>query len=265
MQYTVKQLAELAGVSVRTLHHYDNIGVLKPARRSPSGYRQYGPSELLRLQQVLLYRELDLPLEEIAALLDDPGFDPSRALVEHRERLAAQAKRLDRLIGTIDRTLEGLQGGKMLSDEELYEGFAPEDVASIKKEAAERWGKTYRDSDARVRSWSKAKLEEVKAEGRRLENAFRNAFVSGRAPGDEDVLAISRAWHLYINRFYEASPDLVAGLGRMYVEDERFRSRYEAMAPGLAAFIRDALAARDGAGVESAHGSGKGPGCPRRP
>jgi len=243
MNYTIKQLSELAGVSVRTLHYYDSVGVLKPAGRSPAGYRYYGPEELLRLQQVLLYRELDMPLEKISTILDAPDFDMPRALAEHRDRLEAQARRLERLIGTIDRTLEGLQGGRMLADEELYEGFAADEVASIKAESEARWGETYRRADTRVRSWSKAGLEKVKAEGQRLESAFRDALLAGRKPGDGAVLAIAEAWAEHINRFYDAPPELVAGLGRMYAADERFRSRYEALAPGLAAFIRDALAA----------------------
>lgn len=255
MNYTVKQLAELAGVSVRTLHYYDSVGVLKPAYRSPSGYRYYGPKELLRLQQVLLYRELDLPLEEISVILDAPSFDLPRALAEHRDRLAIQDRRLERLIGTIDKTLEGLQGGRMLADKELYEGFATCEVASIKAESEARWGEAYRRTDTRVRSWSKARLEEVKAEGQSLEAAFRKALLAGRKPEDRAVLAISAAWSKYINRFYDAPPVLVAGLGRVYAEDERFRSRYEAMAPGLAVFIRDALASWAASLEESAHQS----------
>jgi MerR family transcriptional regulator, thiopeptide resistance regulator len=255
MNYTIKQLAQLAGVSVRTLHYYDSVGVLKPAYRSPSGYRYYGPEELLRLQQALLYRELGLPLERISVILDAPGFDLPQALAAHRERLAAEARRLERLIGTIDKTLEGLQGGRMLADEELYEGFSAEEVASIKAESEARWGETYRRSEARVRSWSKAELEEVKAEGQSLEAAFREALLAGRKPEGPAVLAIAAAWSKHINRFYDAPPELMAGLGRMYAEDERFLSRYEAMTPGLAVFIRDALAAWTASPKKSTHES----------
>ena len=122
--HTVHQLASLAGISVRTLHHYDHIGLLKPSARSAAGYRLYGTEDLLRLQQILLFEELDLPLEEIRRILDDPGFEPVRALAQHRRTLELQAERLARLLHTIDRTIARLTEVDMsLTDEELYEGL----------------------------------------------------------------------------------------------------------------------------------------------
>ena len=125
--HTVRQLASLAGISVRTLHHYDHIGLLTPSARSAAGYRLYGTEDLLRLQQILLFRELDLPLEEIRRILDDPGFDPVRALAQHRRTLELRAERLARLLHTIDRTIARLTEVDMsLTDEELYEGLPKE-------------------------------------------------------------------------------------------------------------------------------------------
>ncbi len=138
--HTVHQLASLAGISVRTLHHYDHIGLLKPSARSAAGYRLYGTEDLLRLQQILLYRELDLPLEEIRRILDDPGFDPVRALAQHRRTLELHAERLARLLHTIDRTIARLTEVDMsLSDEELYEGLPKEQVDRWKREVNERY------------------------------------------------------------------------------------------------------------------------------
>ena len=125
--YTVHQVAEMAGVSVRTLHHYDHIGLLKPAARTAAGYRLYGEHDLLRLQQILLFRELDVPLETIRSILDDPGFDPVEALEAHRHTLEGQAARLARLLQTIDKTIQRIKGDTMaISDEELYEGLPKE-------------------------------------------------------------------------------------------------------------------------------------------
>ncbi|TLN15223.1 MerR family transcriptional regulator, partial [bacterium] len=138
--YTVKQLARLAGVSVRTLHHYDQIGLLRPNLRTPAGYRIYQHTDLLRLQQILFYRELDVPLAEIQALLDRPGFDPVRALKDHRQSLHEKAARLARLIETIDQTLSQYTKEIPMKDEELYKGFTPEQAKRYRREAAESYG-----------------------------------------------------------------------------------------------------------------------------
>lgn len=230
-------------MSVRTLHHYDHLGVLRPASRTASGYRLYGEEELHRLQQVLLYREIDLPLEEIASILDAPSFDPSLALAGHRKRLEAEVIRLRRLLSTVDRSLDSLGGGRPLDDSELYEGFAREEVEAIKAEAEASWGQSYRESDARVRSWSKEHWKDVKAEAGALEARFAEAFRKGARPDSGEVLALCEAWSAHINRFYVAPPALVARLGSMYAEDPRFRMRYEALEVGLADFLRAALEA----------------------
>lgn len=138
-RYTVKQLAELSGVSVRTLHHYDAIGLLTPAYVGDNGYRYYGENELLRLQQILLHRELGFPLKEIAAILDEPGFDRLAALETHKTRLEAEAERYRRLVRTIDRTIAEIKGRRAQEDwkmkhADLYSGFAPE-----KQEEYEHW------------------------------------------------------------------------------------------------------------------------------
>src|SRR5512135_267261 len=130
--YTVQQLARMAGVSVRTLHHYDHIGLLKPSARTAAGYRLYGEADLLRLQQILFFRELDFPLADIQAILDDPGFDQVKALRDHRQLLQHEADRLGRLLKTIEQTISRLTEDNMtmtpMTDEELYEGFTPEQI-----------------------------------------------------------------------------------------------------------------------------------------
>ena len=140
---TVKQVAKISGVSVRALHHYDEIGLLKPARIGRNRYRYYGDDELLRLQQILLHRELDIPLERIREVLDDPKFDQRRALVEQRDKLARQARRYAQLVRTIDRTIARLNGEKAMRNAELYKGISPEKQAEY-----EVWLARYRQDGA---------------------------------------------------------------------------------------------------------------------
>lgn len=252
MAYTVNKLAKMAGVSVRTLHHYDAVGLVRPGTRSASGYRLYGEKELLRLQQVLFYRELDMSLEEIGRILDEAGFDLVAALETQKRLLAARAGRIARLIDTVDRTIGRLKGENMLSDEELYEGFAKDEVAGIKREAEERWGSTdaYAQSKARVSRMSKEDWARVKAEGQAIDDEAAAAMARGEKPGSAadgeqsatvDALMARKLEHL--RSFYEPSAEMFAGLGRMYVEDERFKKHYEDIAHGLAQFLRRAMEA----------------------
>jgi MerR family transcriptional regulator, thiopeptide resistance regulator len=238
---TVSRLARVAGVSVRTLHHYDRIGLLKPTARSEAGYRLYGEGDLLRLQQILFYRELDVPLARIREILDEPAFDLVAALGSHRAVLEERARRIAALIRTIDRTTARLQGERqMLGDEELYEGFPKDKVEAWKDEARERWGEAYEETTMRVRSWSREKLAAVKAEGERIGRDLGAAM--DRGPSDARVQALIGAFHQHLRHFYEPTPEVLAGLGRLYVDHPDFRERYEAIRPGLAEFLREAMA-----------------------
>lgn len=238
--HTVKQMARLAGVSVRTLHHYDQIGLLRPEARSGSGYRLYGMPQLLRLQQILFYRELDLPLGEIARLLDDPGFDPVRALRGHREALEERLGKLHRLLETLDKTLEQYQGGEMLTDEELYAGFTPEKIASLKAEARTRWGADRVEaSERKVRGMSREKWAAVQEEGKAV--ALDMAALTGRDPGDAAVQAVVARHRAWIEHFWTPDAESYRGLGRTYVEHPEFRAFYEKVAPGLADFLCRAI------------------------
>ncbi|MCW3463774.1 MerR family transcriptional regulator [Chitinophaga nivalis] len=138
--YSVKKLSQLAGVSVRTLHLYDKIDLLKPAVRTGAGYRLYGEKELLRLQQILFYRELDFPLKDICTILDDPAFDLMQALEGHKVALLARQERIHTLIGTIEKTLVTLKNNTMLQVADLYEGLPQEKVAACRTAAISQWG-----------------------------------------------------------------------------------------------------------------------------
>jgi DNA-binding transcriptional MerR regulator len=139
--YSVKQLAKLASVGVHTLYLYDENGLLKPTTRNPAGYRLYGEKELSRLQQILFYKELDFPLQDIKSILDSPSFDLIKALKEHKAALTSRKSRITILIATINKTISNLKGGTMLIVEELYEGLPKEQAEAYKKEAIKKYGK----------------------------------------------------------------------------------------------------------------------------
>lgn len=241
-EYTVQQLAKLAGVTVRTLHHYDHIGLLKPSSRNAARYRFYGESELLRLQQILFFKELDFGLEDISRILDSPGFDPVRALETHRAQLKKRAERLGALLETIDKTIRKLKGEKIeMADEELYGGLSKEQAAAYAEEAGRRWDPHLVDeSNARVKKWSKEKWAAVNKE---LDNILEQlAALMGTPVGDKRVQALIARHHAYLNNFYEVKPDMYRGLGRLYIDDPRFYAYFEKYRQGLAAYVAEAIA-----------------------
>jgi DNA-binding transcriptional MerR regulator len=240
--YTVSQLAEMAGVSVRTLHHYDHIDLLKPSSRTAGGYRLYEEQDLLRLQQILFFKELDFPLSEIRAILDDPEFDQVKALENHRRLLKGRAERLTHLLRTIDKTIQRLTEDNMtMTDEELYEGFTKEQIERYKREAREMYDpELVAESERRVRNMSKAQWNAVKEEGDQVTRAI--AGVADRAPGDPEVQALIARHHAWIEHFYPASAELYRGLGQGYAEHPDFCKFYDKYRPGLADFMQAAMA-----------------------
>jgi len=239
--YSVSQLARMAGVSVRTLHHYDHVGLLKPSSRTAVGYRLYGEPDLLRLQQILFFKELDVPLNEIRDILDDPAFDPVRALENHRRWLQKRAERLTRLLKTIDKTIQKLTEVDMqLTDEELYAGFTQEQIERYQREARELYDpRMVEASERRVRQMSKAQWEAVKQEGGEVAQGL--AGLMDRAPGDPQVQQIIARHHAWIEQFYPASAEIYRGLGQLYVEHAEFRAFYDRFRPGLADFMQAAM------------------------
>src|SRR3569832_1407863 len=172
--YTVKALARLSGVSVRTLHHYDQIGLLKPARVGANGYRYYGRQELLRLQQILIWRELEFPLELIAKLLSSPRFDLAATLRSHRERLSAEAARYRRLVRTVDQTLASIEGDKAMKDEDLYKGFDAKKQAEHEAWLTDRYGEGMRPQIEAAKAALKARgAKAFKADQAELEAVER--------------------------------------------------------------------------------------------
>lgn len=223
MAFTVKAVAELAGISVRTLHHYDEIGLLKPAQVTPSGYRLYSEHDLERLQQILFFRELGFSLNDIKEIISRPDFDRRQALIEHRQLLEERRGRLGRLIDSIGHTLTTMERGTPMSEKELKEMFDGFDHTQYEEEARQRWGHTkeYQESVARTKHYTKADWAAFKAEMGEI--TLQLASLMDRDPADPEVQEGVRRWHQFINdRCYTCSTEVFRGLGNMYVEDERF-------------------------------------------
>lgn len=246
MSHTVGELAKLAGVTVRTLHHYDRVGLLIPSGRTPAGYRVYELADVDRLQQVLVYRGLGFGLEEIAALLDDPDADAGEHLRRQHRLLLEQRDRTDAMVAAVEKEMEALEMGNPMTPQEKLEVFGdwlPEQYAD---EAEQRWGDTeaWAQSQARTGRYTKADWLEIKAETDDLERRLAAAVADGAPADGERAMDLAEEHRQQITRrYYDCPPELHACLGRMYVEDERFTAHYEGIAPGLAAFLATACQA----------------------
>ena len=240
MAYTVKQLADLAGVSVRTLHYYDEIGLLTPDAYGENGYRYYDEDALLRLQQILFFRELDFRLDEIKAIIDRPDFDVLRALQTHRVTLEGKAARLTGLLQTVDKTILRLKGELGMSDKELFEGFAEEKQKQYAEEARRRYGSAeVDDSMKRWGNYSSAQKQQIVAEGEQIRRDL--AASMGKGYDNPAVQQIVARWHQHLRYFYEPSVERLRGLGQLYVDDPDFRANYAKLDPKLPEFFRDAI------------------------
>lgn len=239
--YTVSQLAKMAGVSVRTLHHYDKIDLLTPSARTESGYRLYEEQDLLRLQQILFFKELDFPLREIGSILDDANFDQLEALESHRRMLQKQTARLASLMKTIDKTIQKLTEDNMsMTDDELYEGFTPEQRERYPREAREKYGEeAVAAAEQRVRSMSQEQWQALKAEGEEVNTTLANLI--DKAPDDPAVQAAIGRHYALMSRYMPVSVEMYRGWATMYVEHDEFRAYYEKYRPGLAVFMQAAM------------------------
>lgn len=239
-QLRIRQLARLAKVSVRTLHYYDQIGLLTPRRQKENNYRYYDNFALLRLQQILFYKEMGFELESIKNILDDPEFDYQAALLQHRDALNAKLIQTQQLINTIDQTLHQLKGKKTMSNDEYFTGFTDEQQATYEKEASEQWGpEIVKESNRRWKSLTPAEREKFFKNGERITLALRDSMKE--EPSSPKVQAIVKEWQEYINFFYECTPEILLGLGHMYIEDPRFRAFYERIDINLPQFFYEAI------------------------
>jgi len=246
MEYTVQKLGQLAGISTRTLRYYDEIGLLKPARINSSGYRIYGQWEVDRLQQILFYRELDVGLDEIKAIVDSPEFDARRALARHREQLLAKRRQLDELIANIDLTLAYQKGMTDMSDKQKFEGFKQQLIddneAKYGEEIRAKYGDEQVDkSNAKLKGMTKEQYEEIERLSEDIHATLAQAFATGDPAGElaQKAADLHRRWlTFYWDRY---SKEAHAGIAQMYVEDDRFKAYYDKDQPGVAEFLREAI------------------------
>ncbi len=238
--FTVKQLSKLAGVTPRTLHHYDAIGLLKPSRVGENGYRYYGEEALLKLQQILFYRELGLPLEDIRQIMGRRDFDVLGALHSHKEALQKQAGRLNRLIDTVDNTIHYLKGEKPMSEKGLFEGFSEEEQEKYAQEAEQLYDpETVRASNRRWKAYSDDQKKQIMEEGKAIYLDMIAAMPQGA--GSAEVQAIVERWRRHMDYFWTPNLEQLLALANGYHDDPRFKENFEKMQPGLAEFMREAV------------------------
>ena len=246
MEYTVHELAELAGITARTIRYYDEIGLLKPARINSSGYRIYRGAEVDRLQQIMFYRELGVSLNDIKNIMNSPLFNRVEALKEHRARLIDEKKRLEVLIANVEKTIAMLEGRIIMTDREKFEGFKQKMIDDNEKKYGEEIRTKYGDEQVdesykKFKNMTKEQYDEVEKLSLELNETLKKAFATGNPAGElaQKAADLHRQWLSYFWGSY--SKEAHAGLAQMYVEDERFTAYYDKEQPGTAKFLRDAI------------------------
>ena len=246
MEYTINQLSKLAGVSARTLRWYETCGLLEPRRISSSGYRIYGQREIDRLQQILFYRELGMPLAEIGRILGAETFDALAALAEHHAALCAKRGQLDLLIANAEKSIQAMKGEISMSDKEKFEGFKEKHIADNEAqygtEIRSKYGSEAIDrSSAKFKGMTEAEYAELEALSRELNDTLKLAFEGGNPASElaQKACELHKRWLCYYWDSYSKEAHL--SVAQMYVDDPRFTEYYDKIAPGCAVFLRDAL------------------------
>ena len=250
MTYTVSQLSRLTGLTPRTLRYYDAIGLLRPERVRENDYRLYGGAEVDRLQQILLYREMGLPLEEIRRMLDAPDYDRAGALRAHLGSLLSQRQHVDQLIDTVSRTLQALEGGTTMDDTEKFEAMkqraVQENEAVYGQEIRQKYGpQALEETSRRVGGMTEEEWSRMRGEESGYQEALRRAMAAGDPAGEDarEACRLHRAWLLHYWTAEMLNAQSHVNLVDMYGADPRFRAYYEAVAPGCADFFAQAIRA----------------------
>jgi DNA-binding transcriptional MerR regulator len=238
--FTVKQLSKMAGVTPRTLHHYDNIDLLKPSHIGDNGYRYYGEEALLKLQQILFYRELDFSLEDIKKIMGRRDFDVLKALETHKESLSNQMERMKRLLITVDNTIHHLKGEKLMSQKGLFEGFSEEEQEKYALEAEQLYDpEIVRESNRKWKAYSAAKKEAIMAEGKQVYLDMIASMPKGAS--SVEVQSIVERWRKHMDYFWTPNREQLLALAHGYNEDPKFKSNFDKMHPKLAEFMLEAV------------------------
>ncbi len=246
MTYTIQQLARLAGVSTRTLRYYDQLGLLVPTRDEANDYRVYGRNEVDRLQQILFYRELGVPLGDIQRVLDAEGFDASAALVGHLDALLSRRSQLDRLIANVQKTISAAKGETTMQDKEKFDGFMQKLIDENERQYGQEIRAKYGDdavnrSNDKLKGMNEKQYADVEALSAAVNDALKAAFEDGDPAGPlaQKACALHKQW--LCNYWDSYSKEAHMGVAQMYVDDERFTAYYDKIAPGCAVFLRDAI------------------------
>jgi len=238
--FTVKQLSDLAGVTPRTLHHYDQIGLLKPSRVGENGYRYYGDESLLLLQQILFYREMGLPLEDIKKITGRRGFDVLSALEGHKHEIQKRIARLERLNETVDHTISHLKGQKEMSKKQLFEAFSDEQQAVHEQEVMQKYDPAVvKASNKKWKSYTPADKQRIQDEGNAAYAAILAAMPKGAS--SPEAQAGVELWRKHMDYFWTPNLDQLVGLAEMYNDDPRFKANFDKIDPHLAEFMREAV------------------------
>lgn len=242
MVHTVKQLADLAGVSRRTLHYYDEIGLLHPSEKRENGYRYYDDTAVMRLQQILFFRELGLSLDEIGTAVAAPDFDLLQSLQTHRHALQQRAKRLESLIQTIDKTIDHLEGNIEMNTNDFFAGFDEATQKRYEEEAAERWdADEVRATSQRWNNYSAYQKKQIMDEGNVIYVDLLGEMEKGASVDAPEVQQIIGRWHQHMRYFYEPSVERLRGLGWGYANDPAFAAFYEKIHPDMPQYISQAI------------------------
>jgi len=230
----------MAGVTPRTLHYYDQIGLLEPTRIGDNGYRYYGEEALLRLQQVLLYRQLDMPLAQIQEILAESDFDVQGALQSHKEQLHRRIQQLERLVQTVDHTMLYLKGKMEMCGKQLFEAFSEQQQVEYEKEAMQMYDpEVVKASNAKWRSYTAEEKQRIGEEGNAAYQALLEAMPEG--PASTAAQKGVELWRKHMDYFWTPDDEQLLGLADLYNDDPRFKANFDKIDPGLAAFVREAV------------------------
>jgi DNA-binding transcriptional MerR regulator len=240
MEYTVKQLSRLAGVSVRTLHYYDEISILKPTSIGSNGYRYYGEKALANLQQILFYRELDLSLDEIRRIMQSPGFDLIAELENHKKTLKKRIIRLEGLMDTVDNTLLHLKGKKEMTDKQLFSAFSEDEQEKYAQEAEKIYDpEIVRTSNRLWKSYSSEKKTQLMEEGNQIYIDLLDAMPSGAE--SQEVHTCVERWRSHMDFFWTPSLKQLIGLAENYNDHPGFKKKFDKIDPRLSGFMLEAV------------------------
>ncbi|GGE59548.1 MerR family transcriptional regulator [Priestia taiwanensis] len=244
--YKINEVAKLANVSVRTLHHYDKIGLLKPANVGENGYRYYNEEDFATLQQILFFKELDFSLQDIKKILENPFFNRKKALSTHKELLIEKKDRLEKMIESIDRTINAIEGGTKMAKKDMFGAFDMKKIEEHQKkyeqEVKDKYGDTlaYKQSQEKTKSYQ---AEDWKRIQERMGELYGNiAELMDKGPDDEEVQSLISEYRQYItDNFYDCTVEIFRGLGDLYVHDPRFTKNIDKVQTGLSEFLREAM------------------------